>query len=65
MLSKKKQEICERIAELEGQIMIAKNIDLPYDIQQKELDKLYQVLDGGVVNETNAKKNKKENRRLF
>ena len=65
MLSKNKQEICERIAELEGQIMIAKNIDLPYDIQQKELDKLYQVLDGGVVNETNAKKNKKENRRLF
>lgn len=65
MLSKKKQEICERIAELEGQIMIAKNIDLPYDIQQKELDKLYQVLNGGVVNETNAKKNKKENRRLF
>lgn len=65
MLSKKKQEICERINELETQIMIAKNIDLPYDIQQKELDKLYQVLDGGVVNETNAKKNKKENRRLF
>lgn len=65
MLSKKKQKICEKINELETQIMVAKKIDLPYDTLQKELNKLYQVLDGGVVNETNAKKNKKENRRLF
>ncbi len=56
---------CERITELELQIDFAKKFDLDYTNQQKELDKLYEELDGGVVYETSSKKNKKTNRRLF
>lgn len=61
----KRKELCERAAELELQIDFAKKFDLPYDTTQNELNKIYDLLDGGRKNETSSKKNKKTNRRLF
>ena len=61
----KSKELCERAAELELQIDFAKKFDLPYDTTQNELNKIYDLLDGGRKNETSSKKNKKTKRRLF
>lgn len=44
--NKAKQELCERIAELELQIQFAKKFGLDYKSQEKELDELYIKLDG-------------------
>ena len=61
----KRKELCERAAEVELQIDFAKKFDLPYDTTQNELNKIYDLLDGGRNYETSSKKNKKTKRRLF
>ena len=61
----KRKQLCEIAVELELQIDFAKKFDLPYDTTQNELNKIYNLLDGGRKNETSSKKNKKTNRRLF
>lgn len=61
----KNKELYERASELELQIDLAKKWDLPYDKLQNELNKIYELLDGGRKNETSSKKDKKTKRRLF
>lgn len=60
-----RKKLCERAAELELQIDFAKKFDLPYETTQNELNKIYELLDGGRNYETSSKKNKKTKRRLF
>jgi len=55
---------CERASELELQIEFAKKFGLDYTHTQTELDKIYQLLDGG-RNETSSKEHKNKKRRLF
>lgn len=50
--------LCERASELELQIEFAKKFDITYDEKQAELNKIYELLDGGRKNETSSKKRK-------
>lgn len=59
------REWCERATELELQIDFAKKFDLPYETTQNELNKIYELLDGGRNYETSSKKDKKTKRRLL
>lgn len=52
------KQYCERASELELQIEFAKKFGIPYDKTQRELSKIYELLDGGRKNETSSKKRK-------
>lgn len=61
----RRRDLCERAAELELRISFAKTFDLPYETIENELNKIYDLLDGGRNYETGSKKGKKTKRRLF
>ena len=67
MLYNRKQELCERINELDLQIDFAKRFDLDYSNLIVKRNTLIRELDRGVINETSSKKKsqKTKNRRLF